>query len=91
MLPPPEVHDVPPSPPDEHDVPPLPPPPENCCITYQRHTHPQINIQHLQKCVVIPKLKETVEFIFALSAATLEDLVAELSPQALGHLQDPPQ
>ena len=52
---------------------------------------PQINIQHLRKYVVIPKLKETIEFVFALSTATLEDPVAKLSPQALEHLQDPPR
>jgi len=52
---------------------------------------PQINIQHLREYVVIPKLKETIEFVFALSTATLEDPVAKLSPQALEHLQDPPR
>ena len=66
------------------------PPPENRRITYQRRTHPQINIQHLCKYVVIPKLKETVEFVFSLSTATLEDPIAKLSLQALERLWDPP-
>ena len=72
-------------------MPPPPPPPENCRITYQRCTRPQINIQHLHECDAIPKLKETVAFVFALSTATLADPVAKLSPQALERLRDPPR
>ena len=58
---------------------------------YQQRTHPQINIQHLHECVIIPKLKETLDFVFALSTATLADPVAKLSPQALERLRDPPR
>ena len=94
--PPQDEHDIPPPPqPDEHDVPPPPPPPppppENRRITYQRRTRPQINIQRLRECVIIPKLKETLDFVFALSTATLADPVAKLSPQALERLRDPPR
>ena len=58
---------------------------------YQRRTRPQINIQHLRECVIIPKLKETLDFVFALSTATLADPVTKLSPQALERLRDPPR
>ena len=72
-------------------MPPPPPPPENRRITYQQRTRPQINIQHLHECDAIPKLKETVAFVFALSTATLADPVAKLSLQALERLRDPPR
>ncbi|KIM50461.1 hypothetical protein SCLCIDRAFT_145454, partial [Scleroderma citrinum Foug A] len=95
LPPPPEEHDAPPPPPpEEHDAPPPPPnhlDQENRRITYQRRTRPQINIQHLRECIIIPKLKETMDFVSALSTATLADPVAKLGPQALERLRDPPR
>ena len=84
--------------PEEHDPPPPPPPPspsnhhhqENCCIAYQRRTQPQINIPHLCELVIIPKLKETMDFVSALSTATLTDPVAKFGPKAWEHLCNPP-
>ena len=93
-----EEHDPPPLPlPEEHDPPPPPPPPpnhhdqENCCIAYQRHTWPQINIPHLCELIIIPKLKETMDFVSALSTATLTDPVTKFGMQAQEHLHNPPR
>ena len=88
---PPEEQDVPP--PEAQDPPNRvhPEAPVNHQITYERHPRPRINIQQLKARAVLPKLQKTMEFVSALSAATLEDPVAKLSTQALECLRNPPR
>ncbi|KIO08145.1 hypothetical protein M404DRAFT_133917, partial [Pisolithus tinctorius Marx 270] len=84
--------------PEEQDAPPPPPPsnsvdealPQHRQIIYQRRARPQINIQRLCEDIILPKLTETMEFVSALSVATLEDPVAKLSTHALECLRNPP-
>ncbi|KIK29823.1 hypothetical protein PISMIDRAFT_88326 [Pisolithus microcarpus 441] len=84
-------------PPDETNIPSPPPTllpnrvdmalPE---IGYKRRTRPQINIQELSECVILPKLQETMQYIAALASATLNDPVTKLSQTALDRLRNPP-
>ncbi|KIK19820.1 hypothetical protein PISMIDRAFT_13390, partial [Pisolithus microcarpus 441] len=74
--------------PETHQTPPLPNRvnrslPEIRQIAYQRRARPYIDIKDLRERVVLPKLKETMEFVSALADAALEDPVAKLGPLAL--------
>ncbi|KIK17012.1 hypothetical protein PISMIDRAFT_112278, partial [Pisolithus microcarpus 441] len=98
MAPPPlpdETDGPPPPLPDETHASSPPPPPDRMDsnppeITYQRRARPQINIQDLSEHVVLPKLRETMQFVSALASATLEDPVTKLSQLALERLRNPP-
>ncbi|KIM51390.1 hypothetical protein SCLCIDRAFT_38976, partial [Scleroderma citrinum Foug A] len=91
---------TPPPPPSQPHSPPLderdgsptpPPPPEQRQIAYQRCPQPQINIEALSAQAVLPKLKETMEFVAALASATLKDPVMKLSTPAMERIRNPPR
>ena len=66
------------------------PPGKRIAIEYQRRRHPVVDIAALAGSAVLPSMHNTMEFILALNAASLDGPVAKLSQDALERLRDPP-
>lgn len=96
----------PPPVPDEpdipHHLPPEPdlhehhPPQENAHLPqyeleFERRERPHIDVEALARSAVLPKVKETMEFVLALKQASLEDQSAKMSDEALQRLRNPPR
>lgn len=57
------------------------------------HRQPRLNIdvEALAQMTVLPKMKETMDYIFALKSASLEDPIVKLDNAALERLCNPPR
>ncbi|KIJ14028.1 hypothetical protein PAXINDRAFT_79868 [Paxillus involutus ATCC 200175] len=90
-----------PSPPTVHTPsfppppPPSPPPPERMSpppeLQIPRRIRPNFDIDRLAQTAVLPKLRETMEYIVSLRNASLEDAVSKLDDAALQRIRHPPQ
>ncbi|KIK75747.1 hypothetical protein PAXRUDRAFT_18733 [Paxillus rubicundulus Ve08.2h10] len=105
MSPPPEClpssppPDRPPPPPNEpppgQQPPPPPPdppnPPGHDEVQIPRRIRPNFDIDQLAQTAILPKLRETMEYIVSLRNASLEDAVSKLDGAALQRIRNPPQ
>ncbi|KAG1884124.1 hypothetical protein F4604DRAFT_1919966 [Suillus subluteus] len=56
-----------------------------------RQPRPNIDVEALAQMAVLPKMKETMDYILTLNNASLEDPIAKLDDTALERLRNPPQ
>ncbi|KIK35849.1 hypothetical protein CY34DRAFT_26510 [Suillus luteus UH-Slu-Lm8-n1] len=85
-------HSHKPSPPPEPFPPPEPSPPEPSPspeplplrdIQFERRRRPDIDVEALAQSVILPKIKEAMEFVLSLRRASLTDLLAQICEDAL--------
>ena len=55
-----------------------------------RISTPVVDVAALAETAILPSMRNTMEFILALKAASLDDPIAKLSQDALERLRDPP-
>ncbi|KIJ58220.1 hypothetical protein HYDPIDRAFT_178099 [Hydnomerulius pinastri MD-312] len=56
-----------------------------------RRVPPNIDVEALAASAVLPKMKETMEYVQAIRNASLEDPVSKLDDEALHRIRNPPQ
>ncbi|KIJ59683.1 hypothetical protein HYDPIDRAFT_32907 [Hydnomerulius pinastri MD-312] len=96
--PPPPSPSPPPPPPTPPPTPPPPPPPsppgnndDDFEIEIPRRVPPNIDVEALAASAVLPKMKETMEYIMDIRNASLEDSVSRLDDDAIYRIRNPPQ
>ena len=60
-------------------------------IIYDRRQPPVIDLEALSHLAVLPKLRETLEFVNHVRNASLEDPIAKFTPAMLERLRNPPE
>ncbi|KIK93745.1 hypothetical protein PAXRUDRAFT_12456 [Paxillus rubicundulus Ve08.2h10] len=60
-------------------------------ITYDRRRPPPLDLQALSDLIILPKLREAMDFVWVVRNATLDDPIAKLSADTLQQLRNPPR
>ncbi|KAF8439495.1 hypothetical protein L210DRAFT_868671, partial [Boletus edulis BED1] len=60
-------------------------------IVYNCRCPPELDLEQLLATSTLPKLQETMEYILLIKNASLDDLIAKMTPETLMRIWNPPQ
>ncbi|KIK81447.1 hypothetical protein PAXRUDRAFT_115945, partial [Paxillus rubicundulus Ve08.2h10] len=64
---------------------------ENAAIIYNRRRPPKIDLDALAQATILPKLRESMEFVSLIRNASFLDLITKLTPDIIERMRNAPQ